>query len=137
MRRRHHDESQRGMTATKFANIPRQRARTAHTSPINNRARIIIFCNRAPIIHMPAKRHMQGLSPCHAAELPGSAHGLRNAGAAVAQLEAIFGWCRGTMASLYTKCADRIRLSKGSIGKLSKSIPGSPIPNSSNGLGSS
>ena len=47
-----------------------------------------------------------------------SAHGLRkaaatraaNAGATVAQLEAIFGWNGGTMASLYTRAADRRRL---------------------------
>jgi integrase len=47
-----------------------------------------------------------------------SAHGLRkaaatraaNAGATVAQLEAIFGWNGGTMAALYTKAADRRRL---------------------------
>ena len=48
-----------------------------------------------------------------------SAHGLRkaaatraaNAGATVAQLEAIFGWSGGAMASLYTRAADRRRLS--------------------------
>jgi integrase len=48
----------------------------------------------------------------------GSAHGVRkiaatraaNAGATVAQLEAIFGWQGGTMASLYTREADRRRL---------------------------
>lgn len=46
---------------------------------------------------------------CRAAGVPGSAHGLRkiaatraaNAGATVAQLEAIFGWSGGRMASLY------------------------------------
>jgi hypothetical protein len=45
---------------------------------------------------------------CRAARVPGSAHGVRkiaatrsaNAGATVAQLEAIFGWHGGTMASL-------------------------------------
>jgi integrase len=52
-----------------------------------------------------------------------SAHGLRkaaatraaNAGATVAQLEAIFGWNGGTMASLYTRAADRRRLSMGAM----------------------
>ena len=47
-----------------------------------------------------------------------SAHGLRkiaatraaNAGATVAQLEAIFGWNGGRMASLYTRAADRRQL---------------------------
>ncbi len=56
---------------------------------------------------------------CRAAGVPGSAHGVRkiaatrsaNAGATVAQLEAIFGWQGGTMASLYTREADRRRLS--------------------------
>ena len=48
---------------------------------------------------------------CAAAGVPGSAHGVRkiaatraaNAGATVAQLEAIFGWSGGRMASLYTR----------------------------------
>ena len=65
---------------------------------------------------------------CRAAGVPGSAHGLRKAGAAraasngatVAQLEAIFGWHSGTMASLYTKSADRVRLAKEAMGKLSR-----------------
>jgi integrase len=55
---------------------------------------------------------------CRAAGVPGSAHGVRkiaatraaNAGATVAQLEAIFGWSGGGMASLYTRAADRRRL---------------------------
>jgi integrase len=57
---------------------------------------------------------------CRAAGVPGSAHGVRkiaatrsaNAGATVAQLEAIFGWSGGTMASLYTRAADRRRLAR-------------------------
>jgi integrase len=56
---------------------------------------------------------------CRAAGLPGSAHGVRkiaatraaNAGATVPQLEAIFGWQGGAMAALYTRAADRRRLS--------------------------
>jgi integrase len=55
---------------------------------------------------------------CEAAGVPGSAHGLRklaatrmaNNGATVAQLEALFGWSGGGMASLYTRAADRRRL---------------------------
>jgi integrase len=55
---------------------------------------------------------------CRAAGVSGSAHGLRkiaatraaNNGATVAQLEAIFGWSGGGMASLYTRAADRRRL---------------------------
>ena len=63
---------------------------------------------------------------CRAAGVPGSAHGLRkiaatraaNAGATVAQLEAIFGWQGGTMASLYTRDADRRRLAIEAMHKL-------------------
>jgi integrase len=65
---------------------------------------------------------------CKAANAPGSAHRLRQAGAAkpasdgatVAMLEAICGWRDGGMASLYTKSADRVRLAKESIGRLSR-----------------
>jgi Phage integrase family len=63
---------------------------------------------------------------CRAADVPGSAHGVRkiaatraaNAGATVAQLEAIFGWQGGTMAALYTRAADRRRLSIEAMSKL-------------------
>lgn len=59
--------------------------------------------------------------------MPGSAHGVRkiaatraaNAGATVAQLEAIFGWQGGTMASLYTRAADRRWLAMEAMHKLS------------------
>lgn len=65
---------------------------------------------------------------CRGAGVPGSAHGLRKAGATraaqngatVAQLEAIFGWSGGNMAALYTKKADRVRLAREAIGKLAK-----------------
>lgn len=67
---------------------------------------------------------------CRQAGVPGSAHGVRkiaatraaNAGATVAQLEAIFGWTGGTMASLYTRTADRRRLATEAMHKLN-SIP--------------
>jgi integrase len=60
---------------------------------------------------------------CREAGVPGSAHGVRkiaatraaNAGATVAQLEAIFGWTGGRMASLYTRSADRARLAKSAM----------------------
>lgn len=63
---------------------------------------------------------------CNAAGVPGSAHGLRKAGATraaengatVAMLEALFGWRGGGMASLYTRKADRTRLAKDAAGKL-------------------
>lgn len=62
----------------------------------------------------------------HAAGVKKSAHGVRkiaatraaNAGATVAQLEAIFGWSGGGMASLYTRQADRQRLAKEAMHKL-------------------
>lgn len=55
---------------------------------------------------------------CIEAACPGSAHGLRKHaattaaenGATVNQLEAMFGWHGGKMASLYTKAADRKRM---------------------------
>jgi integrase len=63
---------------------------------------------------------------CRGAGVPGSAHGVRkiaatraaNSGATVAQLEAIFGWQGGTMASLYTRAADRRRLALEAMHKL-------------------
>jgi len=80
---------------------------------------------------------------CNAVKVPGSARGLRKAGAAraanngatVAMLEAIFGWHGGDMASLYTKSADRIRLSREAIGKLSRREFPASIPNPSERLG--
>jgi integrase len=65
---------------------------------------------------------------CRAAGIKKSAHGLRkaaatraaNRGATVAQLEAIFGWEGGRMASHYTKNADRAALAKGAMSKLSR-----------------
>jgi integrase len=63
---------------------------------------------------------------CRAAGINRSAHGLRkiaatraaNAGATVAQLEAIFGWVGGRMASHYTRSADRRRLAIEAMHKL-------------------
>jgi integrase len=57
---------------------------------------------------------------CKKAGVPGSAHGLRKAGATraanngatEAQLEAIFGWRGGGMASLYTRQANRAKLAQ-------------------------
>jgi integrase len=77
---------------------------------------------------------------CRAAGVPGSAHGVRkiaatraaNHGATVAQLEAIFGWSGGTMASLYTRSADRRRLAVEAMHKLANddrtSIPAPSHP---------
>jgi integrase len=75
---------------------------------------------------------------CQKAGVPGSAHGVRKIaatraadnGATVAQLEAIFGWSGGAMASLYTRTADRKRLAIEAMHKLANvrrtSIP-SPL----------
>jgi len=72
---------------------------------------------------------------CREAGVPGSAHGVRkvaatraaNSGATVAQLEAIFGWSGGQMASHYTRSADRKRLALEGMHMLAnekrKSIP--------------
>jgi integrase len=73
---------------------------------------------------------------CQAAAVTGSAHGVRkiaatraaNAGATVAQLEAIFGWCGGSMASLYTRAADRRRLSLEAMHKLNANVEATSIP---------
>ena len=77
---------------------------------------------------------------CRAAGVNRSAHGLRkiaatraaNAGATVAELEAIFGWSGGRMASLYTRTADRRQLARRAMHKLANdertSIP-SPLGN--------
>jgi integrase len=63
---------------------------------------------------------------CREASVPGSPHGLRKAGATraadngatEAQLEAIFGWRGGGMASLYTRAANRARLAREAAPKL-------------------
>jgi integrase len=63
---------------------------------------------------------------CNAAGVPGSAHGIRKIaatraadnGATEAELEAIFGWHGGYMASLYTRKANRKRLAVNAMGKL-------------------
>jgi integrase len=65
---------------------------------------------------------------CRAAGVKKSAHGLRKSaathaaerGATVAQLEAIFGWRGGRMASHYTKSANRVRLAREAIEKLAR-----------------
>lgn len=72
---------------------------------------------------------------CRGAGVKKSAHGLRKAGATraanngatVAQLEAIFGWKGGGMASLYTRAADRRRLARDAISKLSKNASSTSV----------
>jgi integrase len=73
---------------------------------------------------------------CRAAAVNKSAHGVRKIGATraaengatVAELEAIFGWQGGGMASLYTRAADRARLAKAAIGKLVRTPAEHSIP---------
>lgn len=65
---------------------------------------------------------------CESAGVNKSAHGVRkiaattsaNNGATVAQLEAIFGWKGGSMASLYTRAANRRRLSMDAMHTLNR-----------------
>lgn len=65
-----------------------------------------------------------------------AAHGLRKVGATraaengatVAELEALFGWRGGNMASLYTREGNRARLSKGAINKLERTPDEQSIP---------
>ena len=65
---------------------------------------------------------------CQAAGVPGSAHGLRKAGATRAaengatttELKAIFGWTNDSMPSLYTKSADRARSPASAMSKLER-----------------
>lgn len=78
----------------------------------------------------------QFVHACRAADVPGSAHGVRkiaatraaNAGATVAQLEAIFGWTGGRMAALYTQSADRKRLATEAMHKLAGNDRRTSIP---------
>jgi integrase len=72
---------------------------------------------------------------CRAAGVRKSAHGLRkiaatraaNAGATVAELESMFGWAGGNMASHYTRSADRKRLALSASHKLGNEV-GKSIP---------
>ena len=71
-----------------------------------------------------------------AAGVEKSAHGVRKIGATraaengatVAELEAIFGWQGGGMASLYTRAADRARLAKLAMNKLERTPSEHSIP---------
>ena len=73
---------------------------------------------------------------CKAAGVPGSAHGLRKAGATRAaengaterELNAIFGWTGNKMASHYTQTADRAKLAKQAIGKMGRNETGLANP---------
>lgn len=74
---------------------------------------------------------------CMAAGVPGRAHGLRKAGATraadngatEAELEAMYGWRGGRMASLYTRAADRVRLAERAAKMLAGgNEQGSPTP---------
>jgi integrase len=73
---------------------------------------------------------------CRGTGINKSAHGLRKAattnaanhGATVAELEAIFGWAGGQIASLYTRSANRRALSAGAMSKLSRTETATSIP---------
>jgi integrase len=67
---------------------------------------------------------------CEAAKVPGSAHGLRKAGATRAaengatttELKAMFGWTDDSMPALYTRTADRARSAAGGMSKLERNM---------------
>lgn len=67
---------------------------------------------------------------CNAAGMKKSAHGVRRIGATraaeasatVAELEALFGWTGGTMASHYTRTADPKRLAASASEKIGNAI---------------
>lgn len=73
---------------------------------------------------------------CRAADVTKSAHGLRKlaattmaeAGATVTELESVFGWSGGGMASLYTRAADRAKVGLTASAKLDGTISDHPIP---------
>lgn len=73
---------------------------------------------------------------CREAGIDKSAHGIRKLaattaaenGATVSELEAMFGWSGGGMASLYTRAANRKRLGLGASDKLVGTDPENPIP---------
>lgn len=73
---------------------------------------------------------------CRAAGVDKSAHGVRKIGATRAadngasesQLEAIFGWSGGQMASLYTRAANRRRLAKEAMGMMNANASGTSYP---------
>lgn len=73
---------------------------------------------------------------CRAAGVPGSAHGLRKAGArraaengaTQAQLKAIYGWSSDAVAAVYIRDADRARLAREGMATLSKTGTSIPAP---------
>ena len=80
----------------------------------------------SPRLRIPGEastRWRLSVEACREAGVPGSAHGVRklaattmaNNGATVPQLEAVFGWTGGRMASWYTRSSDRRRLAKSSV----------------------
>lgn len=91
--------------------------------------------NVVPKIHVKSLGNLFA-EACKAAGIRKSAHGLRKAaatnaanhGATVAELEAIFGWAGGQMASLYTRSANRRALSAGAMNKLSRTETETSIP---------
>jgi integrase len=82
---------------------------------------------------------------CREAGCPGSAHGLRKAGATraaengatVNQLMALFGWKTEKMALLYTRKADRKRLASAAAPLLLAQTPNENLPHLGSGAGAS
>ncbi len=109
-------------------------ARTLETGPIGDLHWIVGETGR-PL----AKKSFGNMfrAACNAAGVKKSAHGLRKlaatraaeAGLSVAELESVFGWTGGTMASHYTKSADRKRLARQAWEKMANAD--SPHPSDS------
>jgi integrase len=89
--------------------------------------------------HQPLTKESFGnlfRAAARAAAVKKSSHGVRKIGATraaengatVAELEAIFGWRGGGMASLYTRAADRARLAKMAMKKLERTPSEQSIP---------
>jgi integrase len=107
---------------------------TLEAGPTGDLAFIANASNRNPM----SKESLGNLfaEACRAAAVRKSAHGLRKAaatnaanhGATVAELEAIFGWQGGQMASLYTRSANRRALSASAMTKLSRTETETSIP---------
>lgn len=106
-----------------YIKIYRPLAETLEAGPTGDLA-FIVGADRKPLTKETFGNYFR--EACVAAGLDKSAHGLRKLaatraaenGATVAELEAMFGWTGGTMASLYTKAANRKRLAEAGARKM-------------------
>lgn len=107
-------------------------AETLRIGPTGDLA-FIVGENRQPLTKETFGNYFR--AACNKAGVRKSAHGVRKigatraaeAGATVAELEALFGWTGGTMASHYTKTADRKRLAKSASEKIENAQRPHPV----------